>query len=112
MVIDMTGVGGCYLLHFESPIFGAQHHLGWAVDIDRRVRTQLNGRGARLVRQALRAGIGVQLVRVWPDLDLKQERFLKRRTPKTYCPTCRPGSVDLRGIRLFTRRGEDRGDSG
>jgi predicted GIY-YIG superfamily endonuclease len=80
---------GCYLLHFDASIYGAQHYLGWALDITRRVKTQLSGRGARLVRQALAAGLGVELVRTWPDADLRQERVLKRRGPKSYCPRCR-----------------------
>jgi predicted GIY-YIG superfamily endonuclease len=81
-------VVGCYLLHFQRPIYGAQHYLGWSVDIGRRVRLHLRGRGARLVRQALKAGIDVQLVRVWPTVARKHEYVLKRRTPKRYCPRC------------------------
>jgi hypothetical protein len=84
--------GGCYLLHFDGRIYGAQHYLGWSLDIVRRVRTQLSGRGARLVRQALAAGLGVELVRTWPDADRNQERVLKRRAPKSYCPLCRRAS--------------------
>jgi predicted GIY-YIG superfamily endonuclease len=80
---------GCYLLHFERAVHGAQHYLGWSVDITRRVHTHLSGRGARLVRQALRAGVGVELVRVWPAADRRQERLLKVRAPKRYCPKCR-----------------------
>ncbi len=88
--LDAGGVQGCYLLHFDRPIFGAQHYLGWALDVEARVAVHRRGRGARLVRQALAAGIGVELVRVWPDADLRGERVLKRRVPKTYCPLCRP----------------------
>jgi predicted GIY-YIG superfamily endonuclease len=80
---------GCYLLHFERVVHGAQHYLGWSIDIARRVRTHLNGRGARLVRQALRAGVAVELVRVWPAADRKHERLLKVRAPKRHCPKCR-----------------------
>jgi predicted GIY-YIG superfamily endonuclease len=84
-----TPMQGCYLLHFERVVHGAQHYLGWSVDIARRVRTHLNGRGARLVRQALRAGVVVELVRVWPSADRKQERLMKKgRAPKRYCPKC------------------------
>jgi len=88
------GVEGCYLLHFDRPIYGTQqHYLGWSVDIARRVRLHLNGGGARLVRQALKAGIGVELVRVWPAMNRHEERVLKkRRTPKGYCPKCRARS--------------------
>jgi hypothetical protein len=92
-------VDGCYLLHFERPIFGAQHYLGWSVDVGRRVRLHLRGKGARLVRQALRSGIGVELVRVWSAAPREQERALKRQTPKRHCPRCRghatPGDDEL-----------------
>jgi hypothetical protein len=82
-------VEGCYLLHFDSKVHGAQHYLGWSVHIARRLRQHLKGDGARLVRQALRAGVGVELVRVWTTADRKLERVLKVRTPKSYCPKCR-----------------------
>ena len=81
---------GCYLLHFNGRVHGAQHYMGWSVDVERRVRLHLSGRGARLVRQALRAGLGIELVRVWPGLDRRDERRLKRvRAPIGYCPRCR-----------------------
>ena len=86
---DSTVVGGCYLLHFATPVLGKQHYLGWTVDLDRRMRVHLAGRGARLVKQALKADVGVELVRVWSAADRKQERALKKhRAPKSYCPRC------------------------
>ncbi len=86
----MRRVAGCYLLHFDRKVHGAQHYLGWSVHIARRLRQHLKGDGARLVRQALRAGINVELVRVWTAADRTQERALKKsRTPKSYCPKCR-----------------------
>ena len=80
---------GCYLLHFDRPIYGAQHYLGWATNVARRVAVHHRGRGARLVAQALSAGIHVDLVRVWPDVDQAKERALKRNGPKSYCPKCK-----------------------
>jgi predicted GIY-YIG superfamily endonuclease len=82
-------VQGCYLLHFERPIYRAQHYLGWSTNIVNRVELHSRGRGARLVAQALAAGIGVELVRVWPNAARAEERVLKRRGPKDYCPECR-----------------------
>src|SRR5690242_4462206 len=80
-------VAGCYLLHFDGVVFGAQHYLGWSGDVFRRVRVHLNGRGARLVRQALAAGLSVEMVRLWPNVDRSAERALKRNiAPKRYCP--------------------------
>lgn len=85
----MRRVAGCYLLHFDRTIHGAQHYLGYSVHITRRLREHLSGAGARLVRQALRAGITVELVRVWTTSDRTHERALKRvRAPKGYCPKC------------------------
>jgi hypothetical protein len=96
-----AAVDGCYLLHFTRPIYGAQHYLGWSVDICRRVRVHLSGRGARLVRQALGAGIEIELVRIWPSVARKHEYVLKRRAPKRYCPLCHPLSKAGRdGLRL------------
>jgi predicted GIY-YIG superfamily endonuclease len=76
-------------LHFDRPIFRAQHYLGWSIDIERRVALHRRGKGARLVAQALAAGIGVDLVRVWLTGDRTQERSLKRSGPKAQCPWCR-----------------------
>ena len=85
----MKRTAGCYLLHFEGDVHGAQHYLGWSVHIARRIRQHLSGKGARLVRKALRAGISVELVRVWQTDDNKYERLLKKRGhPKRYCPRC------------------------
>lgn len=86
-------VNGCYLLHFDRPVYGAQHYLGWSTNITARVAKHQRGRGARLVAQALAAGIWVALVRVWPEVDRAKERSLKRSGPKAYCPTCRRGSA-------------------
>jgi predicted GIY-YIG superfamily endonuclease len=81
---------GCYLLHFDRPIHRAQHYLGWSTNITARVALHQRGKGARLVAQALSAGIGVDLVRVWPEVDRAKERALKRGSgPKGHCPTCR-----------------------
>lgn len=103
----MKRVAGCYLLHFDRKVHGAQHYLGYSVHITRRLRQHLDGAGARLVRQALRAGIGVELVRVWATADRQQERVLKVRTPKSYCPKCRtrpvPVSDEVLGLLMRPR---------
>ena len=56
---DREALEELYLLHFDRKIHGAQHYLGYSVHITRRLRQHLHGAGARLVRQALRAGITV-----------------------------------------------------
>jgi hypothetical protein len=95
-------------LHFDRPVFGAQHYLGWSTNITARVALHQRGRGARLVAQALAAGISVELVRVWPEVDKTKERALKRTGPKSYCPLCGRGSVQTatkKGVKRSSRRG-------
>jgi hypothetical protein len=58
------------------------------LDIDRRLREHLSGKGSRFVRQALRSGVSIELVRVWPDADRRAELHLKRSGPKRWCPKC------------------------
>ena len=83
--------GTIYLLHYTVRTkHGRQHYLGWSTNIEKRVALHRRGRGARLVAQALAAGIALDLVRVWPDADRAQERTLKRGGPKGYCPKCHP----------------------
>lgn len=86
----MSGV--VYLLHFSSPIapgrHTAQHYLGYAEDLDARLKAHRTGAGARLVQVATQRGLSFVVVRVWVG-DRKLERRLKRRhaSPRL-CPLC------------------------
>ena len=91
---------GCYLLHFSEPLAHAAHYLGYSDDIARRFAQHLqvascqrHGRhdeawhkGSPLVCAAVRAGIAVRLVRVWPDQDRSFERKLHHRHGSRLCP--------------------------
>lgn len=83
---------GLYLLHLEPPYQHAGHYLGFAVNIERRVRQHLRatGKASPLVRAALEAGSTVELARVWPDGDRTLERRLKNQHGHgRFCPICR-----------------------
>lgn len=92
-------MGYVYLLHFERPIapgrHTAQHYLGYADDLARRIkahrRGRYNGRStgcAKLCAVAGRRGIGFVVARVWRG-DYKLERRLKRRkSGPRLCPIC------------------------
>lgn len=86
-------VGGLYLLHFEPAYQHAQHYLGFAVDIERRVAEHLAGgaKASPLVRAALSAGCAVTLARTWPGLGRTDERRMKQRSHRLRCPTCKQG---------------------
>lgn len=84
---------GCYLLHFRTPIspdHTAQHYIGWAEDVDRRIAEHRAGRGARLTQVAKERGIDFAVVRIWEHAERTTERKLKNRhnAPKL-CPICR-----------------------
>jgi predicted GIY-YIG superfamily endonuclease len=79
-----------YLLHFSAPYHHARHYLGTSTDVGERLAEHLSGRGSPLVGAALRAGIEVTLVRVWPSGGRPRERKLKRsKNVPRLCPICR-----------------------
>lgn len=83
---------GLYLLHFDPPYRHAGHYLGFALDVERRVREHLRSgpRSSPLVRAALAAGSVVTLARTWEGGDRTLERRLKRWNGHArLCPLCR-----------------------
>jgi len=82
----MTGF--VYLLHFDRPYKHAAHYMGWALDVEVRVKQHRAGKGAKLMRVIKDAGIGFELARTWPG-DRKLEYRLKRqRQARKLCPIC------------------------
>lgn len=83
----MTGF--VYLLHFDRPLNGFSHYVGWTKDVEKRIEAHRAGRGAILTRRLKRAGIGFQLARTWPG-DRKLEHQLKRqKQARMLCPVCK-----------------------
>jgi hypothetical protein len=83
---------GLYLLHFEPRYQHAQHYLGYAANIARRLAEHKAGRACSspLIRAALSAGCTVALARIWPEGTRSLERQLKRQGGLSrHCPTCR-----------------------
>lgn len=78
-----------YLLHFDKPYRHARHYLGYARLFERRLAEHMAGRGARLMAAVSAAGIGVTLVRKWPDGDRTFERELHNlKRNALLCPVC------------------------
>ena len=87
-----------YLIHFDRPLGNpdnprgqAQHYIGFAVDLEARLEAHRRGNGSALMAAVMRAGIGWQVARTWPDGDRDLERRLKRMkaAPRLLCPICR-----------------------
>lgn len=89
-----------YLLCMDKPMprgksprgtqLWARHYLGYADNLEERLKRHANGTGARMLAVARERGIGWQVARVWPDAGKDVERRLKRRkeAPRL-CPLCR-----------------------
>lgn len=81
-------VGCIYLLHFDQPFGHARHYLGWASDLNNRLRHHENGTGANLLKHARAAGVTWRLVRTWPG-DRALERQLHNGGHARRCPECK-----------------------
>ena len=85
---------GVYLLHFARPYQHAAHYLGYSPNIAARLQEHEAGRSARLTQVVKAAGIGWQLVKVWPKATRRDERRLKNRgSSRRHCPLCRGSGV-------------------
>ncbi len=60
----------------------------WAKDVDARLATQRQGRGARLVQVVLAAGLQVRLVRTWPGPRALERQLKNRHEAPRLCPAC------------------------
>lgn len=78
-----------YLIHFDRKLRHAQHYLGFADDVDKRLKRHRSNRGARLLAACNRLGIEWKCVRRWDEGDRAFERKLKGlKNAKSLCPVC------------------------
>lgn len=81
-----------YLIHFDEKVAGrAGHYMGYATDVDKRLKCHASGNGAALMAEVRRLGINWQCVRIWKNGNRTFERRLKRRkNHPALCPLCNP----------------------
>ena len=80
---------GVYLIHFERPYKHAQHYIGYAADIDKRLAKHSSGNGARLIKVIQDHGIEWCVVKIWKDKGRDFERKLKKqKNAWRHCPIC------------------------
>lgn len=90
-----------YVLHFSEPIEHARHYIGWTGkdDVQERLKSHMNGAGARIMRAVARRGIKVELALVIPGADLNFERQIKNRGGAgRWCPLC---GLNTRGVPVW-----------
>ena len=84
-----------YLLHFSAPLGNpnnpralAAHYIGWAQNLDDRLKAHRAGQGCALTRAAVERGISFEVVQTWPG-DRRLERCLKNlKAAPRLCPHC------------------------
>ena len=109
--------GVVYLVHFDTPYKGAQHYLGYASNLEARLKRHREGRGSNLIKVIQNAGIDWKVVRTWgPPASPKVEAEIKRmHNNKMLCPLCAPGYNRMKAENLKEKRRllrlERKGDS-
>lgn len=84
-----------YLLHFDEPIGNrenpramAQHYIGYADHLGRRIAEHLTGRGAKITQELHRRGIGFDIARTWSGDRSFERRLKNRKNARALCPIC------------------------
>lgn len=86
-----------YILHFDHPYKHARHYVGWANDVQARLKHHRDGSGARLCQVLNLAGITYQIARIFEGQDKTFERKLKNTNQTArYCPVCNPKAPDYK----------------
>ena len=79
-----------YVVRLRRPLCHARHYVGWTVNLPRRVRQHLTGRGSHLLNAANAYGIGwdvVQVIRCASCTEAQRlERHIKRSHATRWCP--------------------------
>lgn len=93
-LLEAPRAEGLYLLHLSPPYLHAEHYLGYARDIRRRVEQHRSGgtKASPLIAAAIDQGSQVLLARVILGGDRQMERRMKNGGGLSrHCPICRAG---------------------
>ena len=84
----------CYLVHLDQalgsthPKGRARHYVGTTTNLDRRLATHREGKGARMLAAAVERGIAFEVVRTWPGGREEERRLKRQRNAPRLCPRC------------------------
>ena len=77
-----------YLIHFARPYHHARHYVGCTHDLSQRLLLHRTGKGAKLLRAVMRAGIPFEVVRTWEGYRDKESELKAQKNAPRYCPVC------------------------
>ncbi len=88
-------MGTIYLCHFErklgdvtNPHGWAQHYVGWARDLDKRLAVHRSGHGARILAACNERGIDWRVVKTWRGTRSDERRLKDAHNHARFCPIC------------------------
>ena len=88
----VASVGNVYLLHYEKPIRGKKHYLGFTMKkVAMRLQEHNSGwYGSQMTNLAVQNGSECVLARTWEGVSVQFEKKLKReKNLKRHCPICK-----------------------
>lgn len=77
-----------YLIHFDRNFHHARHYSGYTNNLRRRLNEHRIGSGSKLLRAVSVAGIGWQVVKVWPDGREREKAIKRQKNNSRFCPIC------------------------
>ena len=82
--------GTVYLIHLDTPIANhAQHYIGWAKHLEKRIAHHRARSGARLLAVAVELHIDFEVVRTWEGSRQLERKLKNRKKARMLCPVCR-----------------------
>lgn len=94
-----------YQLHFHQRLHHAGHYTGFTCNLAARLAMHQTGRGARLMKAVVKAGISFELGRLWKFSTWQEAREWERHIKAQHnaipsCPLCQGKPVDELVFRL------------
>jgi predicted GIY-YIG superfamily endonuclease len=81
--------GTVYLIHFDKKYYHAQHYIGWASNLKRRVKHHRNGTGSKLLAHLNKVGIAWNVVWSKPGTGNDERRMKQWKKARSFCPVCK-----------------------
>lgn len=86
--MNVNEQGFVYIIQFASPLGNARHsatyYVGWARNVEARLRHHRNGRGAAITRAAAANGIGMEIVFSMPGTRADERRIKNQKNTRRW----------------------------
>ncbi len=78
-----------YLLCLSRPLSHARHYLGSSLNVQRRLKEHMSGRGSKFTQAVVKAGIELRLATTWEGQRFEERQRKHARNAARWCPFCR-----------------------